>query len=918
MTDPQWSPAALSVWGKTSSFDGDASLRLVQHLQDSADVAGFVWDWLPRRVQRTIEDGLPAQARGGRALLRWLAGTHDVGKASPPFASKVPNLIGPMRDAGLTWRSTADFNRAPHGLVGHAAIERWLTTTYDASTVTAASYAVIAGGHHGIPPTALKLEWLHENPHLVGNAAWLRVQDELLAGMAAYCEVQDLLPVWARHPQPAEAQTVLTGAVIVADWLASNTDLFPFETAGMGGRAAAAWSDLGLPAPWVATPGAATVAERLTRRFPGLGPEPRPVQALAVQAATDAPGPPLLIVESTMGSGKTEAALLAAEVLAERFDCGGLFFGLPTMATSDAMFGRVLDWIETHRDSGGLSVHLAHGKAGLNDRYAGLRSPRMSSVHDDSIRREHAEAEVLAWLSGRKKGVLASMVVGTVDQLLFLALQSKHVALRHLAFAGKVVVVDEVHAADDYMRMFLCRALEWLARYGVPVVLLSATLPSRQRQELADAYRSGLGLPPESLPVEDAYPLVTTVSAEGASTLAPPPLPDSTEITVAAIDDDLDSLGALLDEWLVDGGCVAVIRNTVTRAQETYAFLEKRFGEAVTLHHSRFVATHRAARERVLRDELGRDAKRPRLRVVVGTQVLEQSLDVDFDAMVTDLAPVDLVLQRAGRLHRHDRARPGRLGDPQLVVAGIATWEDGLPRFDVGCEAVYGRSRLLRAAGVLGIRPSTDVNLQVPEEIRRLVEAAYAEEPPVPDEWREAADEADDAYRRALASARERASHFRIDGPLQTADLIGWLEDSSVEAEDARSQGAGKVRDSEDGLEVILTQRIGGEVCHLDDGMNEHSGRPAVPLLDEPPPSGLARSLAASTVRLPGLMTRANAAFDRVVGALERNEFESWRRSPWLQGQLTLVLDEDWRASVAGFAVHYDRDQGLLVEEEVS
>ena len=193
MADPQWSPAALSVWGKTSAYDGDKSLRLVQHLTDSADVAGYVWDWLPRRVRRTIDDALPGQARDGRALLRWLAGTHDVGKASPPFASKVPSLIGPMRDAGLTWRSTADFNLAPHGLVGHFVMERWLTKTYGASIKTAASYAVVVGGHHGVPPTESKLDWLLGNDHLVGSPAWVSVQDELLAGMAAYCSASSYL-----------------------------------------------------------------------------------------------------------------------------------------------------------------------------------------------------------------------------------------------------------------------------------------------------------------------------------------------------------------------------------------------------------------------------------------------------------------------------------------------------------------------------------------------------------------------------------------------------------------------------------------------------------------------------------------------------------------------------------------------------
>jgi len=919
VTNPRWSRAALSVWGKTSSFDGDRSLRLVQHLTDSADVADSVWDWIPRRVQRTIDESLPEDARDGRRLLRWLAGVHDVGKASPPFASKVPNLVGPMWDAGLSWRSTADFGKAPHGLVGHLAVQRWLMSTYGAPPSAATTYAVVVGGHHGIPPTRSKLLWLEDNDHLVGNAAWVAVQDELLAGMADRCDVSHLLPTWTQHPLTAPAQALLTGAVIVSDWLASNTDFFPFETAGMPDRAAAAWADLGLPPPWSPPATPFTASDRLVTRFPGVGSMPRPIQELAVQAAETCAGPPLLIIESAMGSGKTEAALLAAEVLARRFECGGLFFGLPTMATSDAMFGRVLDWIETSPDGGVLSVHLAHGKAGLNDTYLGLRSSRAAGVHDESTTPRHAEAEVLAWLSGRKKGVLASMVVGTVDQLLFLALQARHAALRHLAFAGKVVVVDEVHAADDYMRMFLCRALEWLAEYGVPAVLLSATLPSAQRQELADAYRSGRGLPPLPLPDRDVYPLLTAVTADGATTFSPP-IPSasaSVSVSVSAVEDDLDSLTQLLDDWLVDGGCVAVIRNTVGRAQATYAFLAEKYGaETVTLHHSRFVATHRAARESVLREELGRDGARPPLRIVVGTQVLEQSLDIDFDAMVSDVAPIDLVLQRSGRLHRHPRSRPARLARPELVLTGVTGWSDGGPAFDSGTEAVYGRSRLLRAVGVLGLKPGTTIDIALPDRIRELVERGYADDAPVPGPWREAAREADDEYRSNLARARERASRFRIDDPWAKPDLVGWLEDASVEAEDGRSAGAGKVRDSEDGLEVILTQRIEGQVCHLDDGLNEHSGRPAVSMLDEPPHPALARSLAASTVRLPGLMTWRGSDFDRVVRDLERNDFESWRRSPWLQGQLTLVLDEEWRATVAEFAVRYDRDQGLLVMRE--
>lgn len=929
MRDVPFSEAARSVWGKTTSFDGDDWMPLIQHLKDSASVAEFVWDWLPRHTRHTVEASLPAEARDGRTLLAWLAGSHDVAKCSPPFSSKVPVLADRMRDHGLVPPvDVTDFNKAPHGLVGHVVFKQWLEERYDAERRAATTYAVIIGGHHGVPPTFVKLQFVEDRPHLSGRGRWREVQWEILDGMAAATGADQHLQVWAQHPLPTTVQAILTGAVIVSDWLASNTDLFPLDSPDGDARAAQAWDLLGLSTPW--TPGSPPpdVAEHLGQRFHALGRvTPRPVQGLAVEAARACTSPPLLVIESSMGTGKTEAALLAAEVLASRFECGGIFFGLPTMATSDAMFGRVLAWIESLDGSDATSTYLAHGKAGLNDRYQGLLAQsRAVGVYDEGApgRSGTVEARVLSWLTGRKKGVLANMVVGTIDQLLFMALQAKHAALRHLAFAGKVVVVDEVHAADDFMRMFLLRALEWLAAYGVPVILLSATLPSSQRQEFADAYRAGVGLAPEKLPLATAYPLVTTVTTRGVTSQGAEDEPSTQVIELQVLDDDLSALTRVLDEWLVDGGCVAVIRNTVSRAQETAAHLRERFGESVVLHHSRFIATHRAHREQVLREELGpASTNRPARRIVVGTQVLEQSLDVDFDAMVTDLAPVDLMLQRIGRLHRHTRGkeeseRPALLRTPKVLVTGITEWDfDGVPVPTRGSRAVYGLSRLYRAAGALNLTPDSPSSIALPSDIRPLVEAGYDEEPPVPAPWRSAADAADADYQRKLTEARERADVFRMRGVRDLrGSLVSWLQDSSTEAEDARSQGSARVRDSEDGIEVIVTQRINDQVKFIDDG-SRYAGC-LVPDSLGPPEPKLARALAATTVRLPMSMTSPRA-FDATVTALESNAYEGWQQSPWLVGQLTLHLDESWRATVGDFRLHYDLDQGLLaVHEETS
>src|SRR5690606_31927012 len=253
----------------------------------------------------------------------------------------------------------------------------------------------------------------------------------------------------------------------------------------------------------------------------------------AVELARRMSSPGLMLIEAPMGEGKTEAALAVAEVFAARSGAGGVFVALPTMATGNAMFPRMLQWLRRLPDvaGGGLqSVMLAHSKAALNEDFGELvRAGRRTVAgveHDgrgDEWRprsdRRASSAELVAhqWLHGRKKAMLSSFVVGTVDQLLFMGLKSRHLALRHLALAGKVVVIDEAHAYDAYMNSYLDRVLSWLGAYRVPVVVLSATLPAARRRELAAAYA---GARPDDAALAHVaqaagYPLITTVEPGG-------------------------------------------------------------------------------------------------------------------------------------------------------------------------------------------------------------------------------------------------------------------------------------------------------------------------------------------------------------------------------------------------------------------
>lgn len=930
-----WSAAAAALWGKTDREDG-SWLPLVQHLEDSRLVAGHLWDtWLPRIVRDRIASVTGEDPAAGRALVCFMAAIHDVGKATPAFATQVydqgtlDHVLEPAKAAGLTCQHLARSQRKDfhHTVTGQAIVHRWLVGTHGFHQRRSAVHAAgIVGGHHGMPLSSAQhhrglVE--HDAPRSAafGDDAWRRVQIEILEEMAQRTDAGRVLQVIRDGGLPLTVQMDLTAIVILADWLASDAGRFPYDlSVTPEERWAAGMETLDLAPPWEPTVDDDDVA-MLETRFPHLrGKSMNAVQKASLQIASEIAQPPLMIIEAPMGHGKTESALLAAERLASRFGTGGVFFGLPTMATSDGMFERVLTWLENGSPGSRPSVYLAHSKAGLNDHYRGLVSTafRTQGVYDDEngIR---ATPVVDLWTRGRKKGVLASMVVGTIDQALFGALQTKHLALRHLALTGKVVVIDEVHAADDYMRSYLCRVLEWLGRYGTPVVLMSATLPTAQRRQLAVAYQRGRGGRVDDVPPVDGYPCITTVTDE---VVAHAVLSTSSSLAVGVefVNGDevviADRIAAELDE----GGCAAVIVNTVGRAQKAYEHLAGAFpsGEVV-LVHSRFIGPHRMTKEAHLRGALGPPSpqrERPRRLVVVGTQVLEQSLDIDVDLMLTDIAPIDLVLQRVGRLHRHERsadARPERLRRPRLLVAGAGTTPslETPPTFEAGSVAVYSQHRLLRACeALLSVVPD---GLRLPQDIPRLVEMAYDEQRSAPHSWAEAwtgsAAEAHVRRRKAVSAAEA----FQLPSVEKQGSVVDLLPAAvPAESDDLERTGRAQVRDSDDSLEVMLAVRDDDGLVRVMDGV-ECGGR-VVPSVLGGHDAPVARALAASTVRLPRSLTHPGI-IDQAIEELEREPLvSSWQSDPHLAGQLLVLINRAGEGTLLHQRISYDAIAGLTVE----
>jgi len=682
--------------------------------------------------------------------------------------------------------------------------------------------------------------------------------------------------------------------------------------------------------------------------------------------------PGMLIVQETTGSGKTEAALMAAEIMAARTGRSGVLFALPTQATTDAMFSRELDWLgkieSSYRADGAAStfaIQLQHGRARLNkeagslrkrgyeirDRLLGSlgeaqedpekhRSSRPYDIgrdednlqtakqHHESVKnddRAQRDLAIMTWFTGRKKSMLSDFVVTTVDHVLFSSMRAPHLALRHLGLSRKIVIVDEVHSYSTYMNNYLERALTWLASYGVPVILLSATLSEARCASFADAYRRGLRLMTgEKVPKKPSpnvasmpFPSLAAVGRDGMDVTPVEATGRSSRVRIERLAKD-DSLTALLGNALVNGGCALVVRNTVRRAQETYEQLRETFGEDVSLNHARFTISDRLARDADLLRRFGsprRRPERPHRAIVVATQVVEQSLDVDFDLLVTDLAPIDLILQRMGRLHRHRRTRPKALSAPMCYVDWLPSASNPDPRVEPGSETIYGEHDMLLTAAALNRVLADDALVTVPDDVHDLVEAVYGAGSEAPAPWAEALERARGKAHKKQIDSTKASRSFLLNEPAmrgKTASLVGWLETIADDSEEGKAQ----VRDGEDSLEVILLgRRDEGGQEELRTLSTAPGASSSVIPVDRVPDRNVVRAMAMSEVRLPPRFTNSSM-IDRVLDELEESCFvPAWQACPDLRGRLFLPLT-DGRAQLAGVTVEYTSTTGLMEVNE--
>jgi CRISPR-associated endonuclease/helicase Cas3 len=885
-------PALL--WAKKRGTKDDELWHpLLYHMLDVGVVAETLWDHAVHDSLRDFlisELGLPETE--ARAWLCFLTTTHDTGKASPAFQKLSDKAVQVLKAHGFPFEKHA--LPCKHGIITADTLAPLLQSfchPTDFPLELGKTLALTVGGHHGV------FVRNKSRPGQRGDdRAWSEARQEIVATLAQLFEVQrTAVP---RNSKSLAFYILLAGLTCVADWIGSDERYFPYTPEEVDPtrylalarqRAVYAVQSLGWSA-WHPP----TTPVPFTTLFPFIT-NPRPLQTATAALAPQLPGrASLVIVEAPMGEGKTEAAMFLADYWIATQQQQGCYFALPTQATSNQMFGRVQKFLRSRYPEQWVNTQLVHGAKLISEDFDELRLRTYPEESDGSPSGGITAEE---WFLPRKRSLLAPFGVGTIDQALMAVLQTRHFFVRLFGLAHKTIIIDEVHAYDTYTSTLLERLLEWLGTLGCSVVLLSATLPACKRQALIQAF--GGKQQPENALVAP-YPRITWVSGDASGTVAFPAT-QQRQLALRHLTDNNDDLVQALRLVLGEGGCVAIVCNTVGRAQDVYQAIKHAQlvpPECLQLLHSRFPFAERDTRERQALDNFGKQGYRPHTAILVATQIIEQSLDLDFDLLITDLAPADLVLQRAGRLHRHDNPRPAPLASPMVWVRFPSVNDDQVPDFGPSAR-IYDRYTLLRSYLALTQRQT----IQLPEDLEIIVEEVYGEKIAWPSPaLQEAATAAKEKLNEEIRGEQFQAKGNLIASPHSQEEpdeiLLQFSKNLEEDNPDVHQALQALTRLTEPSVQVVCLCATPTGDCLSSDG--------AVVNLKTKPTGSLTRAL----------LRRALTITDkRVVFTLLKDEQckpSGWKESSALRHHRVLHFEEG-KTTIGRYTLHLDPELGLRI-----
>ena len=863
------------VWAKSSDTGG---LSVVRHI---CDVAAVAFELLSpsrwgKHLQKTFPLGMDMEDT--RRWVAYLIACHDIGKATPGFQSKWEEGRQRVELSGLPFppRYPDRHDAASGFLLKHKLLPSRGFTREDSALLADAVAA-----HHGlrIAPT----EYAKFGRSVLPDA-WSAVVTRIESVLAQVLGVRGNPRLPTAEDERAAQAIWLAGCCSVCDWIGSNESYFtherertPYKDWFDASRrfASDALADIGLNIAPILPQADVNRASLEAALGPAFSPRPLQLAVLDLVETLDIREPALFVIEAPMGEGKTEAAFAIDAALRQRCGHQGTYIAMPTQATSNALLGRFAEFIARLGLDGPAQLMLAHGAATLADLEVRLR--------DIGFAEENRSIAASAWLGGRKRTLLAQHAIGTVDQALVGVLNARHHFVRLFGLSNRLVVLDEVHAYDTYTGGLIERLLTWLKALGCSVVVMSATLPAARRDALIRAFGGAQSSLAE-------YPRVTAVSS-GKTVVSSVPASRAYELDVVSCEGPYEGLADRAFEMAAKGADVLVVVNKVARAQEVYANLCARCADAL-LFHARYPMEDRLEREQEVLARFGKAAGSRGGRVLVATQVAEQSLDIDFDVLVTDLAPVDLLLQRAGRVHRHERHRPAGFERPRMYVAGLG--ESGPPDLSLSSK-IYEDLPVLRSA--LWLRANE--MLAFPDDIDRAVAWVYSEQEPNTATTPEtevmlnvAREEKMNADRRHLTWAQQAA----LPAP---KDWCYGMAGAPIDDDDA-AEGACRfgTRLGEDSVSCIPVFQLEHGFSIRGDTVDWSCGSAV--------PTHCARALSRRFIRI---------SRQPLVSIIRRGlALEGWDQHPGLAAHVPLVLDSNGLRVIAGTHVHLDTDLGLIYE----
>ena len=682
---------ALFSWQAKS---GPPPHPVLCHLMDVGAVATELLNHRPLDVDPSVNDAF--------ALLIAL---HDLGKVSAAFQNMLNHGIA-QADEARHWRITGSYFSLFRGQ-----LESLLDADY--FDIRPLLSAVVC--HHGDfkcpapkvcgAPKYIGEAALSDAPLILSRIAELFPNASLAALISDDARVEE--------DRINQLAWKLSGLTVQADWIGSNTTWFtPTPDCGS------------VDEYWAYAQTQANRALRAAGLFTSqpkrkgatriIGPTftPRPMQAAALSISV-VETPSLFVLEDTTGSGKTEAGLILAARLLAAGHGRGLFFALPTMATSNAMFERVNE-VMPHIFEGSATLGLSHSKAHLSESFQNL----LAAPSD-------APVACTDWLAdGRRQILFADMAVGTIDQALLSILPTRFNTFRQWALSDKVLIVDEAHSYDPFMAAELETLLRFHRYHGGSAILMTATLPSLMKQSFIAAYG-------QTQNSDLAYPQLTSVTTDVSSRAVDTVEENKRRIEVLQLSDQAQVLDYIAHHAKA-GAAIAWVRNAVDDAIEAVCALNK-MGLDVDLLHARFAMADRLSKENELIANLGKGSGKRAGRIVIATQVMEQSLDLDFDVMISDLAPIGSMIQRAGRLWRHREREARAVQTPVLAVLSpdptLVQDDKWLSRVLDRGAWVYDLATQWRSAQVL----FEAGEIVEPDGLRHLIETVHSDTLSVPD-----------------------------------------------------------------------------------------------------------------------------------------------------------------------------------------